>query len=179
MSEKSTLRKSIREQVGQLTDELRQQESVVVLEKLAAHPLFQRARTVMLYYSLPDEVATHEFVAHWAPRKQVVLPVVKGDDLELRLYRSPEAMEDSSFHIQVPTGEAFTDWASIDLIVVPGMAFDAAGHRMGRGRGYYDRFLSQEAVRTCPKLGICFRCQLCEAVPFETHDVPMDAVLVP
>ena len=129
MSEKSTLRKSIREQVRQLTDELRQQESVVVLEKLAAHPLFQRARTVMLYYSLP--------------------------------------------------GEAFTDWASIFLIVGPGRALDAAGHRMGRGRGYYDRFLSQEAVRTCPKLGICFRCQLCEAVPFETHDVPIDAVLVP
>ena len=73
-----------------------------------------------------------------------------------------------------PTGEPFTDYEQIDIVLVPGMAFDAAGHRLGRGRGYYDRFLIQTA---CRKIGVCFPFQRVAEVPTDDHDVMMDEVI--
>mgnify|MGYP005943741521 CR=1 FL=1 len=80
------------------------------------------------------------------------------------------------YGIEEPTGEAFTDYAAIDFIVVPGVAFTAAGARMGRGRGYYDKYLSQPGFRGV-KAGVCYAHQLVGELPVEPHDVFMDYVV--
>ena len=72
-------------------------------------------------------------------------------------------------------GEQFTDYDKIDLALVPGMAFDAAGHRLGRGKGYYDRFLGEHPH--IYKIGVCFPFQRVAEVPSEAHDVVMDEVI--
>lgn len=100
-----------------------------------------RHHIVLLYYSLKDEVDTHEFVRKWSREKRILLPVVVGDDLELRVYTGPEDLATGSYGIEEPTGELFTDYAAIDFVAVPGVAFDNAGNRLGRGKGYYDRLL--------------------------------------
>ena len=99
-----------------------------------------------------------------------------GDDLELRIYTGPENMSICSVYgIEEPTGEAFTDYAAIDFIVVPGVAFDAKGNRLGRGKGYYDRLLPR--IPSAYKAGICFPFQLVEEVPAESFDVRMDIII--
>ena len=105
--------------------------------------MLAEAQTIMAYYSLPDEVNTHALIDELvAEGKTVLLPKVTGDDtMELRRYTGRDDLQEGSYHILEPVGEPFTDYAAIDLILVPGIAFDAAGHRLGRGRGNYDRFL--------------------------------------
>ena len=97
-----------------------------------AHPRWQEARTVLLYHSLPDEPDTHAFVRQWAREKRILLPVVVGDDLELRIYTDDGSLRTGAFHIAEPTGKAFTDYAAIDLAIVPGVAFDREGNLFGR-----------------------------------------------
>ena len=79
------------------------------------------------------------------------------------------------YGIAEPTGEIFTDYAAIEFIVVPGVAFDAKGNRLGRGKGYYDRLLPR--IPSAYKAGICFPFQLVEEVPAESFDIRMDIII--
>ena len=141
---------------------------------LEHHPVFIHASTVLLYYSLPDEVATHDLLLKYADQKTILLPVVVDDNLQLRVYR-PERMRTGAFGIMEPVGQHFNDYDQIELAVVPGVAFDAEGHRLGRGRGYYDRFLP--LLPHAYKLGLCFDFQKVEHVPTDANDICMDEVL--
>lgn len=177
MYSKKDLRQLIRQRNKQLSEQLKRQQSVAILTQLAQHPLFLSAQTILLFHSLPDEVCTHTFIQQWSLKKQILLPVVKGNDLELRPYTNSAAMQNGAYGINEPTGTAFTKLESIDLIIVPGMAFDAEGHRLGRGKGYYDRLLSQPPLRSTYKIGICLPHQLVNHVTTEAHDVLMNEVL--
>lgn len=157
----------------ELTTTLRSQ-SAEILAVLEDHPVFKAASIVLLYYSLKDEVDTHEFVRKWSREKLILLPVVTGEELELRVFTGPEDLATGAYGIGEPTGELFTDYAAIDLAVIPGVAFDAAGNRLGRGKGYYDRLLPR---LTAFKAGICFPFQLVEEVPAEPFDIRMDAII--
>ena len=150
-------------------------QSAKVLAALEAHPAFRAANTILLYHSLKDEVDTHAFIRKWSKEKRILLPVVVGDDLELRIYSGPEDMATGSYGIEEPTGEVFTDLAAIDFIAVPGVAFDSKGNRLGRGKGYYDRLLPR--IPSAFKAGICFPFQLVEEVPAESHDIRMDIII--
>ena len=155
---------------------MRKLQSANILAALEAHPAFRAANTVLLYHSLNDEVDTHAFIQKWSSEKRILLPVVVGDDLELRIYTGPEDMSISGIYgIAEPTGEIFTDYAAIDFIVVPGVAFDAKGNRLGRGKGYYDRLLPR--IPSAYKAGICFPFQLVEEVPAESFDIRMDTII--
>ena len=157
------LKKQLRKQIAQekrrhgITELIT--KSAALLEKLEQHPKFASARTVLLYYSLDDEVQTHDFVEKWHRQKTVLLPVVKGDELELR--------------IEEPTGEAFTAYEKIDLAIIPGVSFDARGNRLGRGKGYYDKLLP---LLHSYNIGICYNFQVNEKLPVEPFDRRMDEV---
>mgnify|MGYP000320353970 FL=1 len=98
-------------------------KSAALLEKLEQHPKFASARTVLLYYSLGDEVQTHDFVEKWHRQKTILLPVVKGDELELRIYAGRQNLKNGeAYHIEEPTGEAFTAYEKIDLAIIPGVS---------------------------------------------------------
>jgi len=88
-----------------------------------------------------------------------------------------DKLEKGAFGIQESTGTVFTDFASIDLAVIPGVAFDAAGNRLGRGQGFYDRLLTRLQQYNIYKIGICFDFQRVGNVPTEAHDVRMDEIL--
>ena len=144
-----------------------------MLSKLENHPAFRQAHTILLYYSLPDEVQTHEFVERWSREKQIILPVVKGDELELRQYTGPQDLQKGSFGIEEPTGELYDTPEQIELTIVPGVSFDRNGNRLGRGKGYYDRALARlQSYR----IGVCFQFQLLPHNPVEATDLPMDEV---
>ena len=147
---KNELRKWVRERKRQFSREELDRFSLEVSRQVLAHESWLQASLVLLYNSLPDEVDTHLLIqSALEAGKQVLL-------LE-------------------PEGDAFQDFAAIDLAIVPGMAFDASGHRLGRGRGYYDRLLQRLPHVTT--LGICFPFQLVDAVPAALHDISVSEVI--
>lgn len=174
---KNELRKMIRKRKAQHSDEELVELSRPIIKAVLANQHFANAHTVLLYHSLEDEVYTPDLINMALKMgKRVLLPVViSKTEMEIREYLPTTTLELSEdFHILEPKGEAFTDYDSIDCAVIPGMAFDAEGHRLGRGRGYYDRFLSK--ANKVYKLGICFPFQLLDKVPCEATDVQMNRV---
>lgn len=173
MEDKKSLRQLIRRLKKEHTPEQLSVQSEVIMGKLASHPDFVRAQCVMLYASLPDEVQTLSFLDKWKNHKQIILPTVIGDDIIPVELTTDSQMVEGDFHILEPENHPYV--GPLDLIVVPGMAFDKAGHRLGRGRGYYDRFLIKYPdVRT---IGICFDFQFLESIPTEPHDRVVDEVI--
>lgn len=175
MDEKKALRIEIRQLKRACPLEERRRKSLSVWEAVERDEVFQQAETVLAYWSMDDEVYTHDFVNKWAGSKTLLLPCVKGDELELRYFDGEERLQPGEgYAIPEPVGKLFTDWGKIDLILVPGVAFDKSGNRLGRGKGYYDKVLKQTGAY---KLGVCFDFQLVERVPVEPHDVKMDRVV--
>lgn len=171
--DKKTLRQEIRMRKKGCPPEQLQEESKRIMKKLESHPDFQRAQNVMLYASLPDEVQTMAFLEAWRNRKRIILPTVVGDDIVPVELAADSSLVEGDFHIMEPENHPYE--GTFDLIVVPGMAFDRQGHRLGRGKGYYDRFLIKyPEVKT---IGICFSFQLLEEVPAEPHDQVIDEVI--
>lgn len=116
---------------------------------------------------------THAFVEKWHTRKKVLLPVVKGDILELRHYTGKECLQVGTYGIEEPTGENFISYDEIELGIIPGMSFDRQGNRLGRGKGYYDKLLP---LLHTYNIGICYQFQAREEIPAEPFDHRMDEV---
>ena len=175
--DKKTLRKTIRSMKRQFTHQQLDELSEDVIRKLMAEPRIMKAETIMLYYSLDDEVNTHNVIDELVRMgKRVVLPVVTSPtDMEVRLYTGPKDLRKGSFGILEPSGRSFDSFDEIDVAVIPGMGFDEAGNRLGRGKGYYDRFLCR--IPNAYKIGICFPFQKVEKVPVDGNDVKMDKVI--
>ena len=171
--EKKELRAHIKTLKKQHTKEQLLEQSEQILAKLEQHPDFAKAETVMLYSALPDEVQTLAFLEKWHLKKKIILPTVVGDDIIPVEYGKDTAFAVGDFNILEPQNEPYS--GGFDLIVVPGVAFDRKGNRLGRGRGYYDRFLCQHL--DVKRIGICFDFQCVDEVPAEPFDIRMDEVL--
>lgn len=172
---KPLLRQQMREAKRQHADQLAKWSAEIV-EKLTSS-ILPHTSTILCYWPLPDEVDIRPLINRLvAEGTTVLLPKVTGDvTMTLHRYTSSEDLAEGAFHIMEPTGKPFADWQQIDTILVPGVAFDAAGHRLGRGRGYYDRFLA--TCRQARKVGVCFPFQRVKEVPVEEHDVRMDDII--
>lgn len=149
--------------------------SAAIFSAVERLPKFRAARTVAVFAALPDEPATDEVLARWASTRRVVLPRVEGDAMRFYACR-PDALVFGAFGILEPQGERPCPAGEIDLVVCPGVAFTADGRRLGRGRGYYDRYLGDPAFRGF-RVGVCYAHQLVDDLPVEPHDVRMDRVI--
>lgn len=146
-----------------------------ILKRLEETQLFRQASCIALYYSIPGEVQTAGFLDKWYDKKQLLLPLVTGNDLRLLPYRGKESLQPGAFGIPEPADrETTVDESEADLIIVPGVAFDRQMNRLGRGKGYYDRLLSSLSV---PKIGICYGFQLLESIPVAPFDRKMDLII--
>lgn len=173
--DKKQLRKQIRERKKEFSLPEKIELSRPVFEKIEKEELFKEAKVVLLYYSMDDEVYTHDFVEKHYKTKTILLPCVDGDDLILRQYLGIESMKaGKQFGILEPVGKEFNDLEKIDLMIIPGVAFDKEKNRLGRGRGFYDRLLK---TVNATKIGVCFDFQIVEQVPTEDFDVKMDVVI--
>jgi len=174
--EKKELRARIRAAKKAVPYEEKLRRSAAIMDQVERLPQFRSADTVLLYWSMEDEVQTHDFVGRWYRQKRLLLPCVDGDELRLRQYSGPDCLvAGEQFGIGEPTGDEFLDYGNIEVIIVPGVAFDRLNHRMGRGRGFYDRLL-----KTTPrafKVGVAFDFQMVPLVPTDDLDVPMNAVI--
>lgn len=206
MENKKELRKMISMRKKQVPVEERRRRSVQVMDRLLALPRFRNAKNILFYWAMQDEVSTQDTVLRCALEgKNVFLPVVDGDNLRIRRFNGRAALvPGESYSIPEPVeGSEEAGISEMDLVVVPGVAFDADGGRMGRGKGFYDRLLAgteagrDSGVVECGvggdsglfagdvsdkgnrpyKVGVCFDFQMVDAVPREAHDMLMDAVV--
>lgn len=175
--DKKDLRHQVRIMKRQYTAGQLRDMSADIIHNLLVQPEVRKAGTILMYYSLDDEVNTHEAVDELlAMGKDVLLPVVVSDTgMEIHRYTGPEDLRVGYFNIKEPVGELFTDYCSIDVAVIPGMGFDLQGNRLGRGKGYYDRFLPM--IPQAFKIGLCFPFQKFPSIPVGKYDIRMDIVL--
>lgn len=170
------MRHFIRQQYLQTTDSDRAQWSDDICRDILSDARIKEARCVMAFYPLNDEPDITPLLDKFLSEgKTVLLPVViNAQDMTLRIYKGDGNMETGALHTCHPNGEDFTEYSLIDAILVPGQAFDSRGHRLGRGKGYYDRFLQK--LGCIYKRGVRFPYQKVESVPYEPHDIIIDHV---
>jgi len=170
-------KKELRQIIRQRKKEHSADESSFVIDRLKENSRFVNAHTLLLYYALSDEVQTQGLIEELvAEGRTVLLPKVISDtEMELRRYSEKNDLTVGAFGIMEPTGELFTSYDEIEIAVIPGIAFDNKGHRLGRGKGYYDRLLHK--MPEVYKIGICQSWQMVEKVPTDEHDIRMDCVI--
>lgn len=173
MTDKREIRARVKARKNLLTDAERRTAARAVFDALEQSAAFIVASRILMYHSLPDELSTLEFIDKWSDRKQFYLPRVNGVNLELLPYDRTR-LSLGSFHIEEPEGDDIAPVESMELIVVPGVAFDRRGNRVGRGKGFYDRLLAETRVTT---VGVGYDFQLFDSVPAEEHDAPLDVII--
>ncbi len=171
-TEKIRIREDVNLQKKRLTEEQKLNESAQVFDKIENTPEFLNSNTILMYWSLPDELPTKNFIEKWYEKKTILLPVVTEGNLKIRQYTGLGSLKKGSYGISEPT-ENLDFQEIIDLAIVPGVAFDKQGRRIGRGKGYYDRFLKNKSML---KWGVCFDFQIYDKLPSATFDIMMDRV---
>lgn len=175
---KSELRGALRAQIRSLSPSERIAAAERIARQVECDSRFIASKTVAVFMPLGDEPPIREAVERWAAEKRVVVPRIEGDDRMRFFDFCAEQMASGAFGIEEPQATAECPPEEIEVMVVPGVAFTAEGARMGRGRGYYDRYLGAPAAARIYKIGTCFACQLVEQLIVEPHDVLMDRVVV-
>ncbi|MCX5668402.1 MAG: 5-formyltetrahydrofolate cyclo-ligase [Candidatus Omnitrophica bacterium] len=158
------------------------QKSAIIKSKLFNEEEFKKAKVVMFYVSLKDEVDTLSMIDEALKTgKRIAVPVILKEEKRLiagEIHNRLEDLESQHFGIYQPMQDRVKEIPldDIDLVVVPGVAFDRKNIRLGRGHGYYDRFLSGLPKRT-KTIGLAFDFQVLEDLPQDPHDVPVSKII--
>lgn len=161
-----------------ITDLDRERWSTSIVEQLRRHPLWLSAQHIGLYVALPDEPNLRPLLEESTTEKSLYLPRVLGAEaMEFFPFISWELLKQTgSFGLYEPQGTEPISPQVLDLIVVPALAYDHEGYRLGRGKGYYDRYLARTKAK---RIGVSFGLQRDITLPHASWDIPMDAVLYP
>jgi 5-formyltetrahydrofolate cyclo-ligase len=171
---KKALRQAMRATIATIPAEIRHGKSVAACTRLLETPEYRDARTIMIYLSTPTEVDTSGIALDaWRNEKRVAAPKAIWDErrmvaLEIRSLSS--GLHTVQMGILEPVDGEVIPVSALDLVIVPGLAFDESGNRLGRGQGYYDRFLGQTEFRGVP-CAIAYEEQFVTAVPHDDRDV--------
>lgn len=172
--DKSALRRMISEKKRALTPQQIERASAALAAQFFAHPLYRRADAVYAYLSYNQEVRTEAIIRRaQEDGKRVAVPKVFGEEMRFLWLGESSVLADGYHGIPEPVSGAVADDPTA-LVLMPGLAFDPQGHRLGYGGGFYDRFLDAEPH---PTIALCYDFQLLPAVCVETHDKAVDAVL--
>ncbi len=177
---KCELRLEVKERLSSMDPATAHGWSARILDRILASEKFAAAKTVCCYVSTPQEADTSGVLAGcWDGGKRVCVPVYRDEtaDYGLSWVQRGDEMAPARWGIDEPVRQLVAQIDEVDVIVMPGVAFDRRCNRVGHGRGYYDRLLSGCGERAPYKLGLAFSVQLFDEVPHESHDVPLDAVM--
>ena len=180
LAEKRRLRTLLRQQRRALSVQAVRKNSQRISIRLCAQAVFRQARQVFLYSSDDNEVETEELWQEARRQgKYVYYPRVTVDKQEVEFVRrhDNEPLIPGVFDILVPPGEnLLTSVVQTDLVLIPGVGFDRAGHRLGRGRGYYDRAL-KGILAGALRVSLAHECQVVSHIPVDEHDECVDYIV--
>jgi len=173
---KKALRKQVLQELKALSKEEKQNINEWLTDQLLQHPFYKEAKTIATYLSFPHEFQTAKLIEQaQKDGKTILIPkTYPQGKMDFVLYE-PEKLEKNSFGLLEPQGEAtILEPSQIDLIHVPGLAFNTSGYRVGYGGGYYDRYLEHFPGHTISTL---YPCQIQDFQP-DSHDIPVEEVLI-
>lgn len=170
---KEDIRRRVKAQKSILSDDERMCAANAAFGRLEKHAAFMLAEKILMYHSLADELSTREFINKWCGIKKFFLPRVNGVNLDILPY-DKSTLKLGAFRIEEPQGSDTADINDMEMIVVPAIAYDRSGNRVGRGKGYYDRLLSHTKAL---KVGIAYDFQVVDEIDAEPHDVKVDIII--
>ncbi|NLE64502.1 MAG: 5-formyltetrahydrofolate cyclo-ligase [Elusimicrobia bacterium] len=179
---KQEIRKKILDQIRTQKEEDAFRKSQAICQKFLALPVFHKAKTILFYASCKGEVDTFAMMGRALERnKHVAVPIADTGEKRIRIIRilSTKDLHPGAYGIPEPDHRPDREIApeAIDCVVVPGVAFDRAKNRLGRGEGYYDRFLSR-LPKTTPVIALAYDFQVLDHLPgLEPHDRPVTLIL--
>lgn len=179
LNEKGILRNEVLSRRDALSIEVRKEKDESIRKRLSALSEFAEAGTILFYASFKSEVDTFELLKNsMLSNKTVVLPRVDKESSRLALYeiRALEDLAPGCYGILEPRAaeDRIIDPAVIDVMIIPGVAFDGHCNRLGYGKGYYDRLLSQ---KNAPALALAYEEQILARIPADAHDIRMDKII--
>ena len=179
---KREIRKEILRRLRDQDPLLREERSRIIQEKLLSSDEFRASKTVMTYVSLPTEVNTRYFLEEALKRgKRVAVPYIGAAQKAIIAAEliTIEHLEEGPFGIWQPKNDFVKETAlkGIDLVIVPAIAYDRKNVRLGRGHGYYDRFLGAEDLSSAVSIGLAFDFQVVDSLPSDVHDQPVSKVI--
>ena len=173
---KQELRKAIRARKRAMTEEEIERRSRSLCQKFLESDAYRACRTLYGYLPYNQEVRTVPILAQaLADGKQVAVPKVYGDDMKFIVLADLTQVSKGYAGIPEPIADAPVAEDETALVLMPGLAFDPQGHRIGYGGGFYDKFLAAEPNH--PTLALCYEFQLLPELDTEEHDIPVDTVL--
>ena len=181
MEEKEGIRKEILAKRKGLPEETVAEKSLKIKKNLFELPEFGKAKTIMFYVAKDKEVRTEEMIRESLKMgKRVAVPISKVEERDLipSLLTDYEELVPGTYGILEPRegGHRTIPLENIELVIVPGVAFDRQGNRLGFGRGFYDNFLGK-VPSSVPRLGLAFESQIVEELPVREGDIPVDGVV--
>ena len=181
-STKQALRRSMRRERLLLAEHERMAMSAVIVDRVVALPEIQQARAVHCYLSIAalGEVATEMLLTKLhSMGKQLMVPVVESDGLRSVCYYPSMPLQKGEFGQPEPVERVVADESQLDAVIVPLVAFDTKGQRLGYGKGYYDRFFNHllKQHRAPQRIGLAFLMQHVATLPAELWDQPLDMVV--
>ncbi len=175
---KSGIRKKSLEKRNSLSLEQILSKSARIQSFLQQIPEFNKARCVMLYASFKSEVDTKEIMIDSLNKgKRVVVPCSNAERINPCEIKGFQDLAPGYLGIPEPVKKLPVSIQNIDIIILPVVAFDVKGNRIGYGKGYYDKFLSGIESRKIIKIGLAFECQRVDNVPLESHDQKVDYIV--
>lgn len=172
---KQRMRELLIQKRRMLSAEERTAQSELILSQLVKMTVFREAKTVLLYYPKNNEVDVLPLFKRYKHDKVLLLPVTHRNGMTANPYEGNDKMHRGKVGIPEPTTPPFE--GNIDVIIVPAVAFDKEGNRLGRGGGYYDRFLKKQTHATI--IGVGYDFQLVDEVPVRKHDQKMHRIILP
>lgn len=148
-------------------------QSEIIYQNIINNKYINNCDTVLLYSSLSDEVDTFCMIKYFLKYKKVALPRVCGNDMDFYYIKSIDELKKGSFNILEPTSNDKV-CSSNCVCIVPGICFDKEGYRIGYGKGYYDKYLSNKNIY---KIGICFKECLIDYIPHDLYDIKVDLIV--
>jgi 5-formyltetrahydrofolate cyclo-ligase len=179
MNEKQLLRKKMIALRSKMSSPDCVKASRKLCDRIKQLSVYQEASSILVYFAVRKEVSLYPLIEDaWRSGKRVSLPSMENDEIVPRLFTTPSSLKEGKFHVLEPDESCEKiNIAKLDLMLIPGVAFDIKGYRLGFGKGHYDRFLDK--IPHVYKCGIAYDEQIVETIYPEVHDIPMDVVLTP
>lgn len=179
--QKAELRTRMRHFLSSLNVKQRTEKSRAIFSKLREEPLFKNAGSVFCYAALPSEADTAAILDDiLGLGKSLYMPRMNtSGSLDCcKIENLKEDLTPGRYGVLEPgeSSPVMTDFTKLDVALIPGLAFDRRGHRLGRGMGYFDRFLAG-LKGNCFLTGLCFHEQLFDAIPYDQHDIAMNSII--